>query len=296
MKYLFIIFILISLLGIASADIITPTTTNGITQSQANQSLNKLINNSASNVLYVNTSSATVDLGELGDSVNTSIHALNVTSITLFSGDDTIGDSIRIMAKIGSTTSNLTADAAAKLFTNATIFEHVHEDAAHVSGQAGILGLGVQSTTTGALGANGDNEPFQLDANGNLKVNSTQRSPYPDGAVKWSYFGNSSANTLMQVTAPAVAGKTNYVLGYIVYNTGAALGASGEEVGLYAGSTLKILDCMASSAAIGSSITSPGMGAYPILQATSSNQAVTLQVPAAGSSVVMKASMWGYYI
>lgn len=44
------------------------------------------------------------------------------------------------------------------------------EDAAHVSGDTGVMVLGVQQTTQAALGANGDYEPPLMDGNGSLRV------------------------------------------------------------------------------------------------------------------------------
>jgi len=45
------------------------------------------------------------------------------------------------------------------------------EDAAHSSGDTGVMALGVRQDADAALGADGDYAPFQVDANGYLKVN-----------------------------------------------------------------------------------------------------------------------------
>ena len=44
------------------------------------------------------------------------------------------------------------------------------EDAAHTSGDTGVMMLGVQQTAQAALGANGDYEPLLMDGNGSARV------------------------------------------------------------------------------------------------------------------------------
>ena len=59
------------------------------------------------------------------------------------------------------------------------------EDAAHVSGDAGIMAMGVQQTADAALAGDGDYAPYQVDENGFLKVNVKSITLLP-GAEEYS--------------------------------------------------------------------------------------------------------------
>lgn len=186
------------------------------------------------------------------------------------------------------------------------------EDAAHSSGDKGIMALAVRSDTVAAkAGTDGDYAPLIVDANGCLwvqfagvlssdldSISQYSLSPYPKGATKWTSRGTSDANTAQAVTQAAQAGKQHYVIGYRVTIRGAEAGAAGVTIVLRDGATGtgtdKGYDSIPAGAAIGSRVESVSPNS-PLLQGTV-NTAATLDVSAAGADCITEVTIWGYYL
>lgn len=86
------------------------------------------------------------------------------------------------------------------------------EDAAHTSGDVGVLALGVRKAATGPhSGADGDYEPLQTDANGHLKVNVIDALPAGE-----AHLGAVGGNTTVITVAVAETTHASYVTGDFV--------------------------------------------------------------------------------
>lgn len=120
---------------------------------------------------------AATNLGKAEDAAHasgdTGVMALTVRSNTAASTSGADGDYQPLITDTNGRLHVLDANSAAAL-TALQLIDNIvlTEDAAHVSGDPGVLALAVRrDANTTMVSADGDNSPLQVDANGNLKVN-----------------------------------------------------------------------------------------------------------------------------
>jgi len=100
-------------------------------------------------------------------------------------------------------------------------YDAVAEDAAHVSGDEGVLAIAVRNDNLAALaGTDGDNAPLQVDAVGGLFTSSKARGDVvadndDEATVKFATIATDGADA--DDVVAAVASKKIKVLGYVVY-------------------------------------------------------------------------------
>lgn len=111
------------------------------------------------------------------------------------------------------------------------------EDAAHTTGDVGVMALAVRNDTRGALaGTDGDYAPLQLNASGDLRVDgsavtqpiSAASLPLPTGAA--TAANQSTANTSLATIAGAVSGTEMQVDVLTLPNVTLAAGTNTNEV------------------------------------------------------------------
>ncbi len=81
------------------------------------------------------------------------------------------------------------------------------EDAAHTSGDVGVMSLGVQKTSAGATASDGDYSPYQVDANGRLRVID----------VGYEVVPSNSTTTALDNDGPVVKGSAGTLYGFQGY-------------------------------------------------------------------------------
>jgi hypothetical protein len=81
------------------------------------------------------------------------------------------------------------------------------EDAAHTTGDVGVMALGVQKTAAAATAADGDYAPFQVDANGRLRTIADTSEVQP----------SNSTTTALDNDGPVVKGSAGTLYGFQGY-------------------------------------------------------------------------------
>lgn len=118
------------------------------------------------------------NLGELyvkDTSANASLDAIEASTASI---DTKLTTTNSTLTTIDTSLNNIEADTATLVISNAGILSELQalshaEDAAHVSGDLGVMSLAVRNDAGTALAADGDYIPLSTDANGNLRVAGT---------------------------------------------------------------------------------------------------------------------------